>query len=385
MFSEVCTDANWCGFSVRAASDLSGSGIFRQQGRCAYQQQADFFAVPDPGDTICPGCLQPYADLLLHRLEYAQHRRKCAGLSAPPAQQGRPLGHRKPPDRERAGIAQRLCAACQLFCQEEFLRRLEKSKYADNFVLKGGLFVYAVTEFDSRVTVDVDFLLRKVPNAPEQVKAVLEEIIAVPSENDYVTFEIKDVAPIAVTKKYAGVGATVVARIKNTRTPFGIDFGIGDVIVPKQEKRKIPIQLEGFDAPMVNTYSLETTIAEKLDAILNLMEFSTRMKDYYDIYYLANKFDFDGVVLTEALGKTFTNRTHTFTAARFEQIVGFDSDDAMQKKWRAFCRKTDIRTDDYSAVLKTIKAFLEKPFTAAVENSNFDGKWSVVNNAWECK
>ena len=282
-----------------------------------------------------------------------------------------------------SGRSHQLCL--QLFCQEEFLRRLEKSKYADNFVLKGGLFVYAVTEFDSRVTVDVDFLLRKVPNTPEQVKAVLEEIIAVPSENDYVTFEIKDVAPIAVTRKYAGVGATVVARIKNTRTPFGIDFGVGDVIVPKCEKRKLPTQLDGFDAPMVNTYSLETTIAEKLDAILNLMEFSSRMKDYYDIYYLANKFDFDGVVLTEALGKTFTNRTHTFTAARFEQIVGFDSDDAMQKKWRAFCRKTDIRTDDYSAVLKTIKAFLEKPFTAAVENSNFDGKWSVVNNAWECK
>ena len=142
--------------------------------------------------------------------------------------------------------------------------------------------MYAVTDFDSRVTVDVDFLLRKVPNTPEQVKAVLEEIIAVPIENDFVTFEIKSVAPIAVTKKYAGVGATVVARIKNTRTPFGIDFGIGDVIVPKQEKRKIPTQLEGFDAPVVNTYSLETTIAEKLDAILNLMEFSSRMKDDYD-------------------------------------------------------------------------------------------------------
>lgn len=120
---------------------------------------------------------------------------------------------------------------------------------------------------------------------------MLEEIIAVPSENDFVTFEVKDVAPIAVTKKYSGVGATVVARIKNTRTPFGIDLGVGDVIVPKSEKQKLPTQLDGFDAPMVNTYSLETTIAEKLDAILNLMEFSSRMKDYYDIYYLANKFD----------------------------------------------------------------------------------------------
>lgn len=282
-----------------------------------------------------------------------------------------------------SGRSHQLCL--QLFCQEEFLRRLEKSKYADNFVLKGGLFVYAVTEFDSRVTVDVDFLLRKVPNTPEQVKSVLEEIIAVPSENDFVTFEIKDVAPIAVTKKYAGVGATVVARIKNTRTPFGIDFGVGDVIVPKCEKRKLPTQLDGFDAPMVNTYSLETTIAEKLDAILNLMEFSSRMKDYYDIYYLANKFDFDGATLAEALSKTFANRSHSFTAAQFEQILTFDSDDAMQKKWRAFCRKTDIQTDDYSAVLKTIKVFLDKPFTAAVKNMSFDAKWSASAGNWSDK
>ena len=86
------------------------------------------------------------------------------------------------------------------------------------------------------------------------------------------------------------------------------------------------------------------------------------MKDYYDIYYLANKFDFDGAVLTEALRKTFANRNHTFTVAQFAQIVAFDGEDAMQKKWRAFCRKTDIKTDDYSTVLQAIKAFLRKPF-----------------------
>ena len=279
------------------------------------------------------------------------------------------------------GRSHQLCM--QLFCQEEFLRRLEKSKYAENFVLKGGLFVYAVTDFDSRVTVDVDFLLRKIPNTPEQVKAVLEEIIAVPTENDFVTFEIKSVGPIAVTKKYAGVGASLVAKIKNTRTPFSIDIGVGDVIVPEQEKRKIPTQLEGFDAPVINTYSLETTIAEKLDAILNLMEFSSRMKDYYDIYYLANKFDFNGEVLTDALRKTFANRAHSFTVAQFEQILTFDNDDAMQKKWHAFCRKTDIKTDDYSTVLSTIKVFLGKPFVAAVENNTFDSNWRAGNQAWE--
>ena len=209
---------------------------------------------------------------------------------------------------QSSGRSYQLCL--QLFCQEEFLRRLEKSKYAENFVLKGGLFIYSLTEFDSRVTVDVDFLLRQMPNTPEQLRVVLEEIIATPSENDFITFEITDVAPIAVAKKYAGIGASLVAHIKNTRTPFSIDFGVGDVIVPKHEKRKIPTQLDDFTSPTVNTYSLETTIAEKLDAILDLMEFSSRMKDYYDIYYLANKFDFDGATLAEALKKTFENREH---------------------------------------------------------------------------
>ena len=171
---------------------------------------------------------------------------------------------------KESGRNYQLCL--QLFCQEEFLRRLEKSQYAENLVLKGGLFIYSVTDFDSRVTVDVDFLLRKVPNTPEQLQTVMETIISTPTGNDFVTFEVKDIAPT------------------------------------------------------VNTYSLETTIAEKIDAILSLMEFSSRMKDYYDIYYLANKFDFDGATLTEALRKTFENRGHTFTMEQFEQVMAFDSD-----------------------------------------------------------
>ena len=281
---------------------------------------------------------------------------------------------------KESGRSYQLCL--QLFCQEEFLRRLEKSKYAENLVLKGGLFLYSLTDFDSRVTVDVDFLLRQIPNTPEQLKGILEDVIAIQTGNDFVTFDIKDITPIAVAKKYAGMGASMVAHIKNTRTPFGIDFGVGDIIVPKQEKRKIPTQLNDFVSPIINTYSIETTVAEKIDAILSLMEFSSRMKDYYDIYYLASKFDFDGVTLTEALIKTFENRGHSFTIAQFEQVMTFDNDDAMQKKWKAFIRKIDTKTDDYSTVLKTIKEFLTKPFTAAARGKEFTEKWSATNGEW---
>ncbi len=286
--------------------------------------------------------------------------------------------------KNKAQISGRSYQLClQLFCQEKFLRRLGKSKYAENLVLKGGLFIYSLTDFDSRVTVDVDFLLRQMPNTPEQLKTVLEEIIAAPTGNDFITFEIKGVAPIAVAKKYAGIGASVAARIKNTRTPFSIDFGVGDVIVPKQEKRKIPTQLSDFDAPTVNTYSLETTVAEKIDAILSLMEFSSRMKDYYDIYYLANRFDFDGATLTEALKKTFENRGHKFTIEQFEQVMTFGSDDAMQKKWKAFVRKIETKIDDFSKVIGVIDLFLAEPIKAAVENTSFTAHWNATDNEWK--
>lgn len=280
---------------------------------------------------------------------------------------------------KETGRSNQLCM--QLFCQEEFLRRLEKSKYSDNFVLKGGLFLYTITEFDSRVTVDVDFLLRKIPNTPEKLREVINDIIESDTTNDFITFEVKDVLPISVNKQYPGIHADIVAHIKNTRTPFGIDFGIGDIIVPGAEKRKIPTQLDDFPLPAINTYSIETTVAEKLDAILSLMEFSSRMKDYYDIYYLANKFDFDGKTLTEALRKTFVNRNRTFTIEQFNQMLSFSADDAMQKKWAAFCKKVNTK-NDFDNTLSTISRFLYYPFKATVENREFTKLWSVNIQEW---
>lgn len=280
---------------------------------------------------------------------------------------------------KETGRSNQLCM--QLFCQEEFLRRLERSKYSDNFILKGGLFLYTLTKFDSRVTVDVDFMLKKLPNTPEKLREVIDEIIKTNTENDFITFELKDVSPISVNKQYPGVHADVIAYIKNTRTPFGIDVGIGDVIVPGAKKRKIPTQLDGFPAPTVNTYSVETTVAEKLDAILGLMEFSSRMKDYYDVYYLANKFDFEGKTLTEALRKTFKNRGRSFTAEQFEQMLSFAADKDMKKKWSAFCKKINTEKS-FAAVMDTIRSFLSLPYRAAVGGKDLTKNWSAAGQAW---
>lgn len=261
---------------------------------------------------------------------------------------------------KESGRSYQLCL--QLFCQEEFLRRLENSRYANNFVLKGGLFIYTLTEFESRVTMDIDFLLQRLPNTPQQLKTVIEEIILTDTGNDYISFEVRNIQPIAVTKKYAGITASLMAKIKNTKTPINIDFGVGNVIIPRQEKRAIPTQLAEFEKPVVNTYSLETTIAEKIDAILDLMEYSSRMKDYYDIYYLSKHFEFDSEILSEAMRKTFANRNHSFSKEQFDQVMQFGTNPEMKKKWHFFARKININDIDFEEVMREIKEFLEESF-----------------------
>ena len=282
---------------------------------------------------------------------------------------------------EQTGRSYQLCL--QLFCQEEFLRKLQRSQYAENLILKGGLFVYALTDFDSRVTVDVDFLLKAIPNTPEGLRPVIDEIISVETGNEYIAYEITRIEPIAVAKKYAGIGATVLARIKNTRTTFTIDFGVGDVIVPQQEKRRIPTQLDGFEPPVINTYSVETTIAEKLDAILSLMEYSSRMKDYYDILYLSRKFDFDGALLKDAITKTFTNRNRNFDVEQFDLLMDLRDDSGMQKKWIAFLRKIKTSEVEFQVVIEKVNTFLRDIIIAVEENESFTKTWNSADGCWK--
>lgn len=186
-----------------------------------------------------------------------------------------------------------------------------------------------------------------------------------------------------MTKKYSGIGANIIATIKNTRTPFGIDFGIGDVIIPQQEKRAIPTQLDDFEPPVISTYSLESTIAEKLDAILSMMEFSSRMKDYYDIYYLSNKFNFDGSLLQEAISVTFKNRERAYTTDDFNQVMTFGNDEAMIKKWQAFLKKLKVQTIPFDKVLNSMDKFLSDLYKTVIDNTEFNKSWSAVNGKWE--
>lgn len=279
-----------------------------------------------------------------------------------------------------SGISFQQCL--QLFFQEEFLRRLAGSKYAENFVLKGGLFIYTLTNFESRATVDVDFLMRGLNNDMARMDDIIAEILAVDTGNDFVTFKAGKTEPIAVQRKYHGVSTQITGYIKNVRVPFNVDIGVGDVIIPNAQRRNIQTQLEGYDKPEILTYSLESTIAEKFDAILQRFELTGRMKDFYDIYYLSRSFDFEGLKLQTAIQETLQNRGTAYEKDSFDRILSLADDEDMQVKWRYFLKSLGNADMPFEDVIEGIKTFLLPVWEAVVAEDEILSNWNSKTISW---
>jgi predicted nucleotidyltransferase component of viral defense system len=270
----------------------------------------------------------------------------------------------------------------QLFIQEEFLRKLSKSGYGDFLILKGGLFIYTLTNFESRATIDVDFLLRGYSNSMDKVKDMIDKIIAIPTGNDYIEMTANGFEEISPQRKYNGISAQIIGRIKNVRVPFNVDIGVGDVIVPKAEERSINTQLPNFEAPIIKTYSIESTIAEKFDAILQRFELTGRMKDFYDIYYLARTFDFDGAKLQTAIFETLQQRGTPYGKDSFKRVVALADNDDIQKRWRFFLKNIKKDSLEFSIVIDEINTFLEPVYEMIVNEDEWQKEWLCTKHKW---
>ena len=271
----------------------------------------------------------------------------------------------------------------QLFFQEEFLRRLAGSRYAENFVLKGGLFIYTLTNFESRATVDVDFLMRGLNNDLARMDEIIAEILAVDTGNDFVIFKANKTETIAVQRKYHGVSTQITGYIKNVRVPFNVDIGVGDVIVPNAQRRNIQTQLDGYEKPEIFTYSLESTIAEKFDAILQRFELTGRMKDFYDIYYLSRTFDFNGLKLQTAIQETLQNRGTAYEKDSFERVLALANDPDMQAKWRYFLKTLGNPDMPFQEVMVGLKCFLEPVWNVVINEDEMQLTWIASSSCWK--
>ena len=62
---------------------------------------------------------------------------------------------------------------------ERTIYRISVSEYAEHFILKGGIFLYAIFDRNyERATTDVDLLARRISNVSEEMKAVFQKILS---------------------------------------------------------------------------------------------------------------------------------------------------------------------------------------------------------------
>lgn len=199
--------------------------------------------------------------------------------------------------------------------------RLEKSKYRDNIILKGGVLLSSIIWEDLRTTKDIDATLKSLPLNIDSIRNIFEEILSIDID-DNVNFEIVDIKDIRLEDEYGGFRVNVKDTFDKIRTNFFIEITTGDIITPREIKYKYNSIFEDNKINIM-AYTIETIIAEKFESIISKNITTTRAKDFYDLYMLMNyhKNIINNKNLVKAIENTFNKRNTDFNINSFKEIV----------------------------------------------------------------
>jgi len=263
------------------------------------------------------------------------------------------------------------------YALERFLFRLSKSPNKQHFLLKGGLLLLAKGLPQARPTRDID-LLARMPHDPDAVSQIIRTIgeTVFPDGMVY-DFSGMTYEALAPESDYPGMRLKFSAWLGKARIPMQIDIGFGDRIVPDPVEMVFPALLDA-EPPVIFGYTPETVIAEKFEAALDLADLNSRMKDFYDIWFLSQTCPFDGRVLQEAIVATCKRRR---TGIRSEAEMfsdAFASRPEKKRQWSAFLGKGPLTgaPEDLGLLLNALRGFLLPMVQAYEENQRFYLKWS---------
>jgi hypothetical protein len=261
---------------------------------------------------------------------------------------------------------------------ERWLYRLGRSEYAEQFVMKGAmLFAFWIKEAP-RTTRDLD-LLGFGDLSPESIRRLFSRISRMEVEPDGISFGANNatVEPIRDETEYQGYRAKLIAKMGDIRIPLQVDIGTGDAVWPEPKYIIYPSLLE-MPPPRIKAYRQETSIAEKLEAMIKLGALNSRMKDFYDIIVLSDRFSFKGEDLSGAIQETFKGREVALPSdppVAFSESFALDKDKNTQ--WSAFLRR--IGKDNISLPfphsVARIKDFLFPVLQAISVNRDFRMVW----------
>ncbi len=263
---------------------------------------------------------------------------------------------------------------------ERTIYRISVSNYSEHFVLKGGIFLYAIYDRKyERVTTDIDLLARRISNSSEEMKSVFQNIL-LQEVDDALVYDTKSIVVenISEFKEYHGLNVSITAYLDRTRIPVSIDIGFGDVIYPEAVKMDFPIMFD-MDPPTVNAYSLESSVAEKLEAIIHNGFLNSRYKDFYDLYIISTTHSFSYTVLRNAVMETFENRKTNLTLDTAAFTEEFINDPMHQNRWKSFLKKKKALVDvSLAEAISKIRTFS----TPLIKEDQVS-KWDHKAGLWE--
>ncbi len=245
---------------------------------------------------------------------------------------------------------------------ERFLYRLSRSGLANHFVLKGAMLFSVWTGRKYRPTKDLDFSGFG-EDLEQRLESMIQQICQTQVEPDGLEFDANGVKvhEIREDQEYHGQRVHLTAKLKNARIGLQIDVGFGDAVIPGTEEIRYPTILD-LPAARIRACSRETVVAEKLQAIVALGMINSRMKDFYDLWIMANEFSFDEAILSQAIKTTFERRKTEIPLNTPSALTEEFSDDPdKQKQWNAFLHIHKLEDIRLTTVVETLRDFLIPP------------------------
>lgn len=224
----------------------------------------------------------------------------------------------------------------QNYMFERILERLSVSKYKNNFILKGGLLLSSIMGIDTRTTMDMDTCIKGIDLTDEQLYEVLKEILNI-DLNDGVKFEIRNSQPIREDDDYGGLKYNLLAIFDNLRVNLSMDIATGDLITPREIEYDYKMMFEDRNLKIM-TYNIESIIAEKFQTVISRGILNSRMKDYYDLYYLITYKEFSKENLKNAIEKTFSKRDTDIKS--IDKVIGeIEKSEFVKDLWTSYSEK----------------------------------------------
>lgn len=271
------------------------------------------------------------------------------------------------------------------FALERLLYRLSVSRHAGRFILKGAMLFSVWSNEIYRPTRDLD-LAGKGELSSDQVSKIFRDLCLSRDSGDGLAFDPDSimVTRIAELQKYPGFRVQMNAELASAIISVQVDIGFGDAITPGPVEIVYPTLL-GHRAPKLNAYTQETVIAEKLQAMVHLGMANSRMKDFYDLWALAQTFSFKGTVVAEAIQATFLRRqTQIPVKVPIALSAEFEGDTRKQTDWIAFLRRAgkDHDPPTLSEVCALLRSFLIPPCKAIASGTPFKSIWTA-SGPWQ--